>query len=114
MGMIYEIIMICNTKSQATEKTEIAIYEVLDCKKSCDPQLEIETFRDSKSALITLTQNVDSETSNGLSFHEYQQKEIKKIMSKIGMKFYTIGANVHEFEGKYTTSLSMHFKTGEI
>ena len=106
--------MICKTKSQATEKTEIAIYKVLDCKKSCDPQVEIEIFRDSKSALITLEQNVDTETTNGLSFHEYQQKEIKKIMSKIGMKFYTIGANVHEFEGKYTTSLSMHFKTGEI
>tara|TARA_R110000764_G_C10779900_1_gene356036 strand:+ start:216 stop:545 length:330 start_codon:yes stop_codon:yes gene_type:complete len=103
--------MICKTKSQATEKADIAIHKVLDCKIRSNDTIKISTFFDKTCAIVKITKTVDKDTTNSLSFHEYEQKTISKIISKLGMKCYTISSDVMEFRGKYTTSQSMHFTT---
>jgi hypothetical protein len=111
MGMIYEIIMNNNNKSQKVEKADIAIHEALDCKTRINDSIKIHTFFDKNCAIVKIWSFVDKEKTNSLSFHSYEQKTISKIISKLGMKCYAISSDVMEFRGKYTTSQSMHFTT---
>jgi|11_taG_2_1085331.scaffolds.fasta_scaffold145450_1 hypothetical protein len=93
-----------------TNKTDLAIYKVLDVKPRNDNmKTELDIFRNKTSVMVTMTKICEKESSNTLSFHEYQQTKIKDILAKDGFRCYSISSNVWLHENDVTLENHMMF-----